>query len=212
MKRFNDGVVQSRVDKRYLATAYNYLQSKGIHSRTVSELIRGVLEEFVEILCANELAVFIETSEEARSILAIVYGHEALNPGRRGLKNEYSNLNIDSVIVAPKLVENDPKLAKMVARALEVDKDLHDDSPVDTSNEEVEAVLGKTSEKFEGPGGQIHEEPEGWKVDEAKRLLKKRDKKKDSDIPRQKSSAELDADDERRRKKDEAYEKKLKEM
>lgn len=211
MRRFNDGVVQSRVDKRYLATAYNYLQGKGVHSRTVSELIRNVLEEFVEILCVNKLVSFIEETGEARSVLAVVYGDEGVNPGRRGRGNEYSNLNLDSVEHAPKMVENDPGMAKLVERAM---KNLKPEAEqVSSFDPKIDKLLGKTDEKFESVSGQVYDKPEGWDLGEVKSLLDKIEKKNiNDDRPRQKSAAEMDAEEERIREKDKAYEKKLKEM
>jgi len=107
MKRLNDAVVQSRVDKRCLATVSKWYVSRGVLPRSASELIRNILEDFVEILVSNGKVELIDNSEDARQILDDLFGN-VFNPGRRGRDNEYVNLSMDDIERSPKLYANDP--------------------------------------------------------------------------------------------------------
>ena len=81
---------------------------------------RLVVEGFVEVLCANGRVSMVEETGEARGILEDI----VVSRGVKGRSNEYSNLNLDVVEVAPKLVQKDVDLARMVQRAIEKDKEL----------------------------------------------------------------------------------------
>jgi hypothetical protein len=113
MKRFNDAVVQSRIDKRYLATATRWYMKENNLPMTISELIRYVIEDFVHVLVDNGKIEFIEESEIARQLLEELYRSRVLNPSRRGIRNEYSNLLLDDVERNPRIVSKSPEHEKV---------------------------------------------------------------------------------------------------
>jgi hypothetical protein len=113
MKRFNDSVVQSRIDKRYLATATRWYVKENNLPMTISELIRYIVEDFVHVLVNNGKIEFIEESENARQLLEELYRSRVLNPSRRGIRNEYSNLLLDDVERNPRIVSKSPGHGKV---------------------------------------------------------------------------------------------------
>ena len=128
MRRFNDAVVQTRVDKRHLATAVEYFTSVGRHPRTVSELAREIVEGFSNILTSNGRVEFVSETEAAEAVLQDVFGYGSVNPGGRGKINEFSNMNLDAVEQVPKMVERDRSIAKMTQRALGIHKKIENES------------------------------------------------------------------------------------
>jgi hypothetical protein len=113
MYRLNDSVVQSRVDKRYLATAVKFFMAAGRFPRNRSDLIRQIVEEFIGILVTNKRVEFITESGEARALLSNIFGDDGLNVDERGRRNEYNNLNLDIIERNPEVIKDSESLSKL---------------------------------------------------------------------------------------------------
>jgi hypothetical protein len=193
MERFNDSVVQSRVDKRLLATASMWFAKTGRLPRTVSELVRYVVEDYVAILVSNERVELITESEQARQLLAELYGSRVFNPGGRGLRNEHSNLVLDDLDRKPNLVSNSPEyekvnnslLADIRRGRIGLPKDLEVAKRNELSKVKYEAD-GLSSSFFVGPK---IEKPEDW--GQVKNAPIDRDKLKDLEEEYIRKKAEL---------------------
>jgi hypothetical protein len=118
-KRLNDSVVQTRIDRRFTATILKYmLTNVRNHPRTISELVRMSLEDYVYILVENKAVKMVETSEDASAVLEAFFGETAMNPSGRGNYNKFMNLNADDLDRNPKLIFTDPGYGKLVEKEL----------------------------------------------------------------------------------------------
>ena len=99
----NDSVVQTWCKRTTLATLVLWYDSQGGKFRSLSELVRTVLEGMQEIIRENG-EVVIESTEEANEILE-AFKLESLNPGGKGRRNLYSNLIGASLTSTSKEVE-----------------------------------------------------------------------------------------------------------
>jgi len=85
----NDAIVQTRTKKVTLATGLSFFHSKGVHPRSLSELVRLMLETFSEQLVIQHLAPQ-PSIEEAEYLLHTNLG--STNPSGRAFKGFVLNL------------------------------------------------------------------------------------------------------------------------
>lgn len=84
MRRVNDTVVQTRCDRRSLATILMFMRSKGVYVGSLSSLTRMIIEQMnrivVDVEGGEEVLSTIDASEILRDL-----GRASLNPGGRGM-------------------------------------------------------------------------------------------------------------------------------
>jgi len=107
----NDSVVQTWCKRTTLATLTLWYDGQGGKFRSLSELVRTVLEGMEEIIRQNG-EVVIENVEEASEILK-AFNLDSLNPGGKGRRNLYSNLAGASFGSTNKEVERVHEIRKM---------------------------------------------------------------------------------------------------
>lgn len=208
MQRYNDSVIQSRVDQRHLAMATKYFLSVGAHPRSRSELVRWIIEGYAAILLGNGKVESIETTEEARQILGAIFGDEGFNTGRRGLTNLHSNLNLDVLEQMPAVTSGkmDSGMRKLREKQ---DKEYLDERTkiVNDANERFESQRSQT--KYDenglciqvdpGQGAVTDEDMHKWKAAEAEQRpavtskpTEKKKKEEDPSTPRLSTKEEMD--------------------
>lgn len=90
-----DVLVQTWVDSRVLATLCKWLDTQGVHSQHMSQVVRKPLEILVAFLVDNGDVSLVDDTLRARNILSTRFGID-LNRGGRGNKNVQHNIVLSS--------------------------------------------------------------------------------------------------------------------
>lgn len=85
-----DAVVYASIDRKILATILTHMHANNVYPRSMSDMIRGIVETFEEWARRNG-AIPIETTEEATQILR-EHLKASLNPAHRLGKKLLNNL------------------------------------------------------------------------------------------------------------------------
>ena len=96
MQRVNDTVVQTRMDRRTLATIYQFFIHKGIHVNSLADLLRVALEEYRWVLVNMEDAQEIISTDDATVMLQSL-GKASLNPSSRNMYTHVKQMQRESL-------------------------------------------------------------------------------------------------------------------
>lgn len=122
MQRFNDSVVQSRIDRRYLATVCKWFVTNGKLPRTISELVREAVISYVDVLVVNGKIEPFNSTDEAREYLGSLFGDTVMNPKGLGRMNVHKNLILDDVERNPRLLNNSSGDYKKVQESMRIEE------------------------------------------------------------------------------------------
>lgn len=95
-RRVNDTIVQTRCDRRTLATLLEFFRNKGIHVSSLSDLIRVTMEQMRHFATEFEGAKDILSTEDATYILKSL-GRASLNPGGRNMFTHVQQMQKESI-------------------------------------------------------------------------------------------------------------------
>lgn len=105
-QRPSDSIIQTRCDRRTVATIARYFQGKSLFPRSHAELIRLALEELRIILIHNKLVEDVDSTQEAMTVLDGL-GIGGFSPASRATRQLRDALIRDSDVKVPETVQAD---------------------------------------------------------------------------------------------------------
>lgn len=98
-----DGIVQTRVDRRDLATCVRFFHENGIVVTNSGALVREIVEHFSMLLVEKGLAQKVVLTEDANYILGQFFDPRKLNPSGRGLRALSNALGEDERVMVKRV-------------------------------------------------------------------------------------------------------------
>ena len=145
----NDSFVHTYVPRRDLATIYLFLESQGVRTSSLSDLIRNIIEQFYFVVVNNLGGEPVLSSEDATRILKGAYQKVNLNSGGRHMPAYLKNLQREDLLLGRSPRED------------LIQQDQFVEATADNVASETEAALAEFRRMIQNESRRTDEENEG---------------------------------------------------